>query len=615
MQEALGIMLGALAALLVVSCTADERAPALASHGVANGSSSPLRRYARRGQWTSISLALLTCVLIAGMAAWSALGIYRSAELARSSMQQQEQNRYVAPGPKASWFLRIPSDGVDRPRRSRLVVKEDGKPLGPAHSLHADIAETGSGRFSHWDSWVVFSSSDNSDPRANGRNYTVTFRVLPSYIAWLLALPLFVGLIALRTTRDGFAAIAVFIRDHIRVAARPVCIATVFLVVAWGFAGFAGTRTVKATSIGHVEGNAYVISVPERSALIARTGDSVKRRSTAGLQVLEDGRALGPEGIPHSIISELGVGRYSYWHGSVVFSSSDNSDPRTNGRGYQLAFRTYPGLFFWLAALLAMVFLLATPRASAARVAFASPAPERIAPAVLFLGALALALAHLGLRFFDGVDAPLNMQAPVFGSAGAPYSDALLWIYGGMQFLLEGSDVALTPYLYRPTIGILFGSVMAALNSAEAVPAFFFFSLLVVIAIAVVITIGTRIALMLALWAMLCVAIPGAPLWHAFVNVPMPDVPALLFSVSGLLLVLLFLDRRAGVVCAMRRIGATRYGNGDPRRAAACRIPIDRSVLLAARLEERGAACPCRLGELSHTIYFGQFAAAALPHR
>ena len=156
MQEALGIMLGAFAALLVASCgVTDERAPALASHGAASGSNNP-RGHASRGGWMSISLALLSCVLMVGMAAWSVLGLHRSAELARNSMQQQEQNRYVAPGPKASWFLRIPSDGVDKPRRSRLVVKEDGKPLGPAHSLHADIAETGGGRFSHWDSWVVF---------------------------------------------------------------------------------------------------------------------------------------------------------------------------------------------------------------------------------------------------------------------------------------------------------------------------------------------------------------------------------------------------------------------------------------------------------------------------
>ncbi len=64
---------------------------------------------------------------------------------------------------------RIRSDGEDNPRASTLVVKEDGKRLGPAHSLHADIAAAGGGRFSHWDSSVVFSTSDNSDPRENGR--------------------------------------------------------------------------------------------------------------------------------------------------------------------------------------------------------------------------------------------------------------------------------------------------------------------------------------------------------------------------------------------------------------------------------------------------------------
>ena len=222
---------------------------------------------------------------------------------------------------------------------------------------------------------------------------------------------------------------------------------------------------------------------------------------------------------------------------------------------------------------------------------------------------------YLGLRFFDGVDAPLNMQAPVFGSASAPYSDALLWIYGGMQFLLEGSDVALTPYLYRPTIGILFGSVMAVFNSAEAVPAFFFFSILCVLAVVGLIAIGTRIALMFGLWAMLCVALPGAPLWHALVNVPMPDLPALLFSLSGLFFVLLFLDRRAGVFALCVGLLFTRYGNGDPWRAVAGRISSHCVVLLAAWLEECRTACHCGLGEFSHTIHFGQLAAAALPHR
>ncbi|MCP5143943.1 MAG: class I SAM-dependent methyltransferase [Gammaproteobacteria bacterium] len=72
-----------------------------------------------------------------------------------------------------------PADTLDAPTRSRLCVFEDGLPLGPAHSMHADIRESGSGRFSHWDggatglSCLFFSSSDNSNPNTNGRRYIV----------------------------------------------------------------------------------------------------------------------------------------------------------------------------------------------------------------------------------------------------------------------------------------------------------------------------------------------------------------------------------------------------------------------------------------------------------
>ena len=56
---------------------------------------------------------------------------------------------------------------------SRLVVFEDGRPLGPGHASHADIRALGYGRYSHWGGEVYFSTSDNSDPRQNGRRYTV----------------------------------------------------------------------------------------------------------------------------------------------------------------------------------------------------------------------------------------------------------------------------------------------------------------------------------------------------------------------------------------------------------------------------------------------------------
>ena len=58
--------------------------------------------------------------------------------------------------------------------QSQLLLFEDGKPLGPPRSLHADIRTKGKGRYSHWThNHLYFSASDNSNPRSNGRVYEV----------------------------------------------------------------------------------------------------------------------------------------------------------------------------------------------------------------------------------------------------------------------------------------------------------------------------------------------------------------------------------------------------------------------------------------------------------
>jgi hypothetical protein len=71
-------------------------------------------------------------------------------------------------------------DNTNFPSVSKLQLYEDGRPLGPGHSIHQDIQMLGLGRFSHWANVdgsfesVRFSTSDNSDPRANSRTYTYT---------------------------------------------------------------------------------------------------------------------------------------------------------------------------------------------------------------------------------------------------------------------------------------------------------------------------------------------------------------------------------------------------------------------------------------------------------
>jgi hypothetical protein len=50
---------------------------------------------------------------------------------------------------------------------------EDNMLLGPPHTVHAEIFRDGFGRFSHFGDSVLFSTSDNSDPNSNGRQYTI----------------------------------------------------------------------------------------------------------------------------------------------------------------------------------------------------------------------------------------------------------------------------------------------------------------------------------------------------------------------------------------------------------------------------------------------------------
>src|SRR3954454_4675948 len=77
----------------------------------------------------------------------------------------------------AAWTTSVPEalgpcDSAEHSGRSALVLFEGDEPLGPAHAPHDYIRESGRGAYSHWrDGQLYFSTSDGSDPRANGRRY------------------------------------------------------------------------------------------------------------------------------------------------------------------------------------------------------------------------------------------------------------------------------------------------------------------------------------------------------------------------------------------------------------------------------------------------------------
>ena len=64
------------------------------------------------------------------------------------------------------------------PERSRWELLEDGRPLGPAHVAQPTIVKFGAGRYAHVGAELLFSSSDGTSPRDNGRSYVLRKRVL-----------------------------------------------------------------------------------------------------------------------------------------------------------------------------------------------------------------------------------------------------------------------------------------------------------------------------------------------------------------------------------------------------------------------------------------------------
>lgn len=91
-----------------------------------------------------------------------------------STIVPEEGLAFSAPIPSSRNALyALQTDSVRSPFRSKLLLFDDGKPLGPAHVVHAEIRKGGNGNYSHWESQIIFSTPDGSDPRTNGHTYSI----------------------------------------------------------------------------------------------------------------------------------------------------------------------------------------------------------------------------------------------------------------------------------------------------------------------------------------------------------------------------------------------------------------------------------------------------------
>ncbi len=90
--------------------------------------------------------------------------------------------------------LLTPSDTMES-SLSELLLFEDDNMLDPAHVQHEAIRQEGRGRFSHWGKDIYMSSSDNSDPRTNGRRYKIAYPLKAPFSIVLFSL--FVSVLSL----------------------------------------------------------------------------------------------------------------------------------------------------------------------------------------------------------------------------------------------------------------------------------------------------------------------------------------------------------------------------------------------------------------------------------
>lgn len=255
---------------------------------------------------------------------------------------------------------------IDRP--SPAQVTEDGLILFPSNASEASIREEGRGGFRFVGDRVLFAATDNSDPRTNGREYAMYYPlvgratarlVYGATAAGLAVCALLMFLVFRREGGEALVAEAGIPALYARLLGLERAIARIAsAIVADRRRRDSALRGLAALSVlaivlvviadatyltrtGHWlrfwrEAPVTGITAGEGFAYIGQTGrpdiGSENTPSPAGLY--EDGVQIGLRNARRAEIRNEGLGRYLFWRDQVVFATTDNSDPRANGRHY-----------------------------------------------------------------------------------------------------------------------------------------------------------------------------------------------------------------------------------------------------------------------------------------
>jgi hypothetical protein len=249
---------------------------------------------------------------------------------------------FTAPvAPRAPFPYVVRGASVGQTASGPMTLFEADAPLR-REDMHDLIRQTGRGRYSHWANTLYFSSSDGSDPRTNGRSYR--YRVQSTVRSGVLFLPALSG--GLGLVLLGFAARATPSREP-----RAISRATVRIGVGGAVVGAAivlsaefapwtmksvktAVRVDSARAFGSL---GYVVLLDESvTRLFVPATDLTRRLLPHVPTMLEDGREIGRVVADPYDVANGGEGRFALSDGLLAFSTSDASDPRSNGRRYAL---------------------------------------------------------------------------------------------------------------------------------------------------------------------------------------------------------------------------------------------------------------------------------------
>ena len=128
-----------------------------------------------------------------------------------------------------------------------------------------------------------------------------------------------------------------------------------------------------------------------------------------------------------------------------------------------------------------------------------------------------------------------------YGTAWAPYSDALgPWLDGALSYYMHHVPVS---YLYRPVVGVFYGSIIAATGQISLIPVFFWSWLLAVLA-GLILFAPIEIAVTLAVWSVATSVYFADTLKALCVGSLLVDGPAFVLSFIAILSIAGGLHRR-----------------------------------------------------------------------